>query len=209
MANRGFTLLELMIVISILTFIGMFSYIALQSSTVAMATAAAKADVMDELRGTMFIMKQQLQMAAKKGDDSLDPILEDVEIVENPTEGSPIEIRFQIPLDDTGVTWSEQIRFRFVNEDLNDNGYLDSGEDLNGDGMLTQQIFRIQDVNGDGYIDPDNETFPIGASNNITDVQFTRNAEVVTIRLTACKRAATRDATPVKATLLGRVYLMN
>jgi type II secretory pathway component PulJ len=202
-------LLELMIVISILTFIGVFFYIALQSSTVSMATAAAKADVMDELRNTMLVVKRQLQMAAKQDDDSLDPILEGVEIVENPVEGSPVEIGFQIPLDDTGLTWSERIRFRFVNEDLNGNDYLDSGEDLNGDGMLTQQIVRIQDLNGDGHIDPDDEIFPIGASNNITDVQFTRNAEVVTIRLTARKRTTTRDATPVTATLVGRVYLMN
>jgi type II secretion system protein J len=209
MAKRGFTLLELMIVISILTFIGVFFYIALQSSTVSMATAAAKADVMDELRNTMLVVKRQLQMAAKQDDDSLDPILEGVEIVENPVEGSPVEIGFQIPLDDTGLTWSERIRFRFVNEDLNGNDYLDSGEDLNGDGMLTQQIVRIQDLNGDGHIDPDDEIFPIGASNNITDVQFTRNAEVVTIRLTARKRTTTRDATPVTATLVGRVYLMN
>lgn len=209
MANRGFTLLELMIVVSILTVIGALSYVVLQTATVSMGTAVTKADVMDELRNTMLIINQNLQMAAKQGDDSLDPILEEIEIVENPAEGSPMEIKFQIPLDDTGLTWSKPIRFRFVNEDSNSNGDLDSGEDLNGDGSLTQRLVRMQDINGNGVIDTENEIFPLGAANNITDVQFARHGDVIELSLTARKRTTTRDATPVTATLLGRVYLMN
>mgnify|MGYP006289374907 CR=1 FL=1 len=209
MDSRGFTLLELMIVISILTFIGALSYVALESSTVSMATAATKADVMDDLRNTMLLLNQQLQTAAKTGDDSLDPILEEVEIVENPAAGSPVEIAFQIPLDDTGQNWSERIRFRFINEDLNGNDVLDDGEDLDGDGTLTQRIVRMQDINGDGFVNPEEETFPIGAANSITGVQLVRNGDVINVTLNGRKFTNTRHETPVTATLAGRVYLMN
>jgi prepilin-type N-terminal cleavage/methylation domain-containing protein len=207
--TRGFTLLELMIVISILTIVGGLSYVALESSTVSMATASAQADLMDDLRSTMMVMTQQLQIAAKTGDDSLEPILEEVEVVENPAEGSPVELAFQIPLDNTGQNWSDRIRLRFVNEDANGNDALDAGEDLNGDGALTQCVVRLQDVNGDGFVDPDSESFPLGAANNIVNAQFVRNGDLVDITLNARKVTGPHQRTPVTARMTARVYLIN
>ncbi len=197
MDTRGFTLLELMIVIAIMAVISALSYVALDSSIVSMNTAALKADVMDELRNTMMLMTQQLQLAAKEGNNSLNPPLEGVAIVQNPAQLSPVEIVFQIPLDDTGLNWSRPIHLRHINGDIN------------GDGNVTRRVVRMQDLNGDGVIDPVTETFPLGAANNITDVQFARNGDLITVTLTAEKQASTRRMETITATLTGQVYLLN
>lgn len=209
MPNRGFTLMELLIAVSLLTVIGALSMVAIQTSTQSMTTASAKAQLLDELRETMNAVTQELQHAAKTANPALAPPLQAVTVTENPVAGSPVQIAYQIPRDATGRNWSRPIILRHINEDLNGNGILDPGEDTNGDGVLTRRLIRLEDVDGDGNISPSTEIRPVGNANNLTNVQFVRNGDIITITLTAEKRVPPGSGATVTATTVGRVYLMN
>src|SRR5690606_10240154 len=103
---------------------------------------------------------------------SLDPPLFPIEIKQNPVPSSPVELIFQVPAGNSGRKWSPRIRYRFINEDVNGNSWLDAGEDLDGDQQLSRRIVRIQDTNGDGDTTDPGETRPLGTANALSNVQF-------------------------------------
>jgi len=208
MRRNGFTLVELIISFALIVIIGALAMAALQSANVSMDVAAVKSEVQGDVRDVMRLMQEELQLAAKEGDSSLSPPLEPLEIIEDPVEGSPVEIAFQVPLDDSGLNWSTRIRFRYINEDENGNARLDVGEDLDGDGVLARRILRLEDRNGDGTID-EGEQRIVGAASTLGDVQFTLDGDVLTISLTAGKLMRGRRVDPVSVSATGKVYLLN
>ncbi len=209
MGAKGFTLVELVISMAILTIISVLGVVALRTSTTSVATAESKADVQDNIRDALASMARELQMAAKIADDSLTPPLVEVAVNANPAVGSPTELVFQTPLNGSGRSWSQVIRYRHVNEDANENGRLDEGEDLDGDGVLSRRILRIQDRNGDGDTTDDGERIPVGGANDLSNVQFARVGDIVTITLTAEKFLSGRRSDPVRLTVSSDVYLQN
>ena len=209
MTTRGFTLVELVISMAILTIISVLGVVALQTSTTSVATASSKADVQDSVRDALAGMCRELQMASKSADDSLTPPLGAVAVNQNPAAGSPTELVFQTPTNGSGRNWSRTIRYRFVNEDANENGRLDGGEDLDNDGVLSRRILRIQDRNGDGDTIDDGERVPVGGANDLSNVQFVRVGDIVTITVTAEKFMSGRRTDPVRVTVSSDVYLQN
>ncbi|HRI87865.1 MAG TPA: prepilin-type N-terminal cleavage/methylation domain-containing protein [Candidatus Hydrogenedentes bacterium] len=209
MNNRGFTLVELMMVVAILSIVSVLAILALQSSSSAMATAASASEVQGNVREALTAMKRELQLASKTPDDSLIPPLSAVRIVENPAVQSPVEIIFQVPRDGTGLRWSNDIRFRYVNEDVNNDGVLDSGEDVNGDGTLTRRIMRLEDVNGDGDTNDAGESRPLAGVNNLIDVDFAMNGNVITVTLQSGKHLAGRTDQEIMSTVSTDIYLQN
>jgi len=213
----GFTLVELAVTMGLFTIVGVLGFMAIISSTQAMNTANTTATVQANVREVLMLMSSELELAAKVGDDSLDPPLEPVEVVANPAPNSPTEIAFQVPANQSGLNWTRRIRYRFVNEDANNNARLDAGEDANGDGQLTRRIFRVQDADGDGAINQSDprEYRPLGASNDISDANFTVNDGVVAITISAARNPDMKnnhgEETPhlINATVTGRVYLAN
>ena len=209
MESRGFTLVELVISMAILAIISVLGIVALQSSTTSMATAESKADVQDNVRDALAAMTRELQMASKSSDDSLTPPLDAVAINADPVAGSPAELVFQVPVTGSGRDWTTPIRYRYMNEDANGNGWLDSAEDLDSDGVLTRRILRVQDLNGDGDAADNGESMPVGGANDLSDVQFVRTGDVITITLTADKFMRGRRSDPVRVTVSSDVYLQN
>lgn len=209
MEKHGFTLLELMISAAILAVIGALGLAALQTSSTALATASAKALVQDNLRDALASMKQELQLAAKNADDSLLPPLAAVAVVANPAPRCPTEIVFQAPTDNTALRWTNPIRFRFYNEDANANGVLDAGEDADADRTLSRRILRLEDANGDGDTGDPGERSIVGGANNVSNVQFAVNNDVVTITLTAGALQGLDKAQPISARVTTDIYLQN
>ncbi len=196
-------------VVAILAIISILGISALQTSSAALVTSSTKSVVQDNLRDALAAMKQEIQLASKTPDDSLLPPLEAVEVNANPAAKCPTEIVFQTPEDNTALRWSNRIRFRYYNEDTNANGLLDSGEDSDGDGTLSRRILRLEDKNDDGDTADPGEQSTIAGANNLSNVQFVLNNNVVTITLTSQKLQGLDKTQPVTATVSTDVYLQN
>lgn len=209
MHRAGFSLVELLIAVTIVSMIAVIGLMALQSSNTSIAVAQAKAEAQANVRDVLLAMTGEIQLAAKQADDSLSPPLQPVEIVNNPAPASPVEVIFQTPLDATGLNWSGRIRFRFINEDANGNSFLDPGEDLDRDGVLSRRIIRIEDRNGDGDTADAGEMVSVADANNLSNVQFLLNNDVLTINATAAKLIGMRRDNPVMVAASARVYLLN
>ena len=209
MQRRGFTLLELMISMGILTIVGALGIVAIMASTTAANVARAKTGVQQNVRDVMNALVAEIQLTAKEADDSLDPPLEPLQIVENPVPTSPIEVVFQVPVDDTGENWTEPIHFRYINEDVNENALLDGDEDADGDGALTRRILRIEDTNGDGDTDDSGESEIVAAANDLSDVQFELDENRLTITLTASRMIGLQRRELVTVSQTNEVYFLN
>ena len=219
--RRGYTAIEMLISMGILSILSVFVFVALRATMSTMATGTALSYAQSNVRDVLLIMKGEIELAAREADASFN--LDRLRVLSN---GQPVdpdvigdEVSFQIPLDLTGTLWSEPIRYQFVNEDLNDNSLLDGGEDLNDDGALTRRILRLQDLNSDGdTLDP-GESRIVGGANDLSNVRFSVNAngDVLTVTLDAARPVAnTRrnvgaslEARLVSSTLTSRVYLLN
>ncbi len=186
-AAAGFTLVELSITTTIIIVIALLSIVALNTSSSSAALATARSQVTAEARDVLSIMTAELQQARKNDPFSSVPF---IEVVENPVEGSPIEIVFTVPTDGTGENFSGPIRYRWVNEDTSEaNGLLDANEDdLDGDGVLTRRLLRIEELIP---ATEDDEavlaTRIIGAANNLADVRFNLRENAVDISVTATR----------------------
>ncbi|MCP4642520.1 MAG: prepilin-type N-terminal cleavage/methylation domain-containing protein [bacterium] len=209
MRRAGFTLVELSISLAILTVITGLGFVALMSCSRSVAVSQAKGDVQRNVRDIMTGLSRELQIASRKADDSLSPPLNPLVISESPTEGSMMEVQFQVPIDGTGRNWSAPITYRYINEDLNSNNRLDSGEDVDEDGVLTRRIVRLQDRNDDGDSDDPGESSVIGAVNDLSSVQIVRNGDLLTLTVTASRLVANQRTHPVTATATHNIYLTN
>ena len=211
MKECGFTLVELMISMALLTVIGTLSFVAIEAATSASVLAMAQDRVQSSVRDAMNAITTEAETAAKQSNNSLVPPLQTIEIVNAPAPGCPVELVFQVPLDGTRLLWSSPIRFRYINEDTNGNAALDPGEDVDGDGALTRRIVRMQDINGDGDEDDPGEQRPLAAANDLSDVQFALDADhsLLTIRLEASALTSGRRMERVTAAVTSRVYVCN
>ncbi len=209
MNKQGFTLMELMMVVSILAIVSVLGMSALQTSSSAMLTASAKSAVQDNLRDSLAAMKRELQLASKTPDDSLLPPLNAVTVNANPAAKCPTEIVFQTPADGTGLRWTNNIRFRYYTEDTNGNGLLDSNEDTDADGTLSRRILRLEDVNGDGDASDNGERSIVAGANNLSNVVFAINNNTITVTLTSQKFQGDDRTHPITATVSTDIYLQN
>ncbi len=212
MRNAGFTLLELTIATSILSVVALMAFVAVQASTNSVLVAEASGLTQANVRDALQQMAGELQLSAKVANPSLNPPLERVRVETNPAPASPMQLVFQVPLDDSGRSWSTPIRYRFVNEDVNGNGRRDSlaaEPDVDGDGLLTRRLVRLQDLNGDGDTNDPGEMRTVAGANDISNVQFAITDDVVTVTLTSTRLVGTRRTNPITATVTSRVYLLN
>lgn len=207
--QAGFTLLEVVVAAGILVILGWVTFIALTSSVTSAEVASSKSLVIQDVRDLITSMSQELATASKRTDDSLNPRLDAIAVVPNPAAGSPVEVVFQVPTDMSGRNWSRPIRYRFLNEDANGNNLLDSGEDVDGDRVLTRRIVRIQDLDGDGSTTGAGETRILGSANNIGDIQFAIAGDILTITVTATDLVGKSRVNPVRTTVSTNVHLLN
>ncbi len=209
MRFQGFTLIELLFSMSLLSIVGLLAFVAVMTSAESAAVASAEDIVQQNLRDTMTLIAMDIPMASKTANEMLD--LDAIAVVENPVAGSPVELVFQTPLDNQGAQWSTPIRLRFVNEDANSNGILDEGEDLDGDGLLTRRLMRIQDRNSNGNTSEPGEAIPLGSANELSNVEFILNADgnMLTVALSASKQIDPRRISLVTGTLSRQFYIMN
>ena len=179
MPRNGFTLLEMLISIAILSVVSLLGFIAIRSSYESQTLIEAQGEVQADLRNAMAAIHADLELAYAEPE---------VDSVNNPEGVNPVfvapdgkSITFFRPTPDDspqGFQWTGPITLRHLNEDLDDghggNARLDSGEDRNGDGLLNRQLIR--EVGG-------NET-PVGGANNLAAVQFEliRNANPKDVR---------------------------
>jgi prepilin-type N-terminal cleavage/methylation domain-containing protein len=215
MRNGGFTLAELMVVAALLSVVSLLVFMSVQSATQATEVAKAKADAQRGVREALNIISRELGLAAKVGDDSLIPVLDPVEIRENISSTIPVEVSFQVPIDGTGRGWSERILYQFVNEDLNGNALLDSGEDVAiVDGLLTRCIMRLQDRDGDGDTEDAGEQEMVARVNNLSAVSFALVGDTITVTATATeplrmRRGAGDAPASVSSNVTTQIYLIN
>lgn len=209
MESRGFSLMELIISMGILTIVCLLSFVALQSTTAALATSNSKTEVSNNLRDAMSAIRGELQLAAKNADSTLIPALVATTINANPATLCPTEIVFQKPRNSTGKLWTTPIRFRYYNEDVNGNGVLDNGEDVDADHTLSRRILRIEDKNGDGDTNDPGERITLGGANDLSNVTFALANNVVTVTLTSRKFLSGRHDHPVTQTVRSDIYLQN
>ena len=207
--NPGFTLLELMIAMSILAVVSLLAFVAVASSAESASAADAQSIVQQNVRDAITAMTREIQLSAKQGDDSLIPVLQPLQVNANPTANSPIEVVFQVPRDGSGRLWTNPIRFRYITEDANNNALLDAGEDGDGDGELARRIVRLEDRNGDGDTLDAGEQSTVAGANDLSNVQFAINGDVLQITLSATKLFGRRRTNPATATATTRLYLLN
>lgn len=208
-SNAGFTMLELTVATSIILILASVTFVALQSSIQSAEIASSKSMVMGNVRDVLSSMSMELTEASKRTDDSFNPPLSALAVVNNPATGSPVEIVFQTPVDRSGRNWTLPIRYRFIREDTNRNGVLDQGEDTDGDRKLARRIVRIFDANGDGDTTDEGEIQPVGAASNISDVNFALNGDLLTITVTASDLIGSSREQPVQTTVSTSVYVLN
>lgn len=165
-SQQGFTLLEVSVAVAIFSIVGLLSFIVLSSSNESAAMAGAKSDVQASLRDTMNALTTEVQSAFTErlaGTPGADPVAQPITLINNGTG-----LRYHVP--DPNKIWgahtipgaSTPIQITFENEDANGNGILDTGEDLNADGVLNRRLVRTH--NG--------VTTILGGANEIEAVTF-------------------------------------
>lgn len=215
----AFTLLEMLIVASLLSVIAVSGFTVIRASVMSSAVAQSKTQSLEEVRDVMKSLITELQQA-RKNDPFAGPTSQFTRVLHrgDPAVSLPAgvdtEIVFQKPLGAAGDSFTGDIRFRYLSEDENHNGLLDPGEDgIVPDGVLTRRVERIE---GQG----EQETRRIiGGANNISSLVFTLDGNLLTIEAAAGRPIPGRTridpdtdeavADQVFSTLTSRVYLSN
>lgn len=169
MHKQGFTLIELMISMVILSIISLLGFIVIRSSYESQSLIEAQGLVNANLRGVMAGLTSELELAYTE------PRLQSVQ---QPAGVEPVAVSnegrtvtFFRPVADSsprGYAWRGPITFSLQNEDTPEgtqgegNALLDPGEDENEDGVLNRRILRTEGA----------EERTIGGANNISDLQF-------------------------------------
>lgn len=166
-AERGFTLLEMLFSVSILSVVSLLGFIVVRSSYESQSLIEAQGEIQSDLRSVMAALTAELELAfaepriiSVRNPDGVEPI-------KVATDGKSVVYYRPVPDNSAqGFTWQGPFTLMFENEDTDDgsggNAKLDSGEDVNGDGVLNRRVVRI--ANG--------VSTPLGGANNIRSVQF-------------------------------------
>jgi prepilin-type N-terminal cleavage/methylation domain-containing protein len=143
----GFSLVELLISISVLSVVSLISYIALRTTTEAASQAEARAQIQTDLRYTMQMLTREISEAYSQRSLDERTAPEGTNALEIGGDGMSISFqRPELSLNTNIVRNSTPILIQYVNEDLNsDNAELDGGEDSNLDKALTRRVVAIQD----------------------------------------------------------------
>ncbi|MBI1318402.1 MAG: prepilin-type N-terminal cleavage/methylation domain-containing protein [Candidatus Hydrogenedens sp.] len=211
-SQAGYSLIELMIATAILMVVSSLSIIVIRSSAESNVMSSAKERVDSDLRSTMLALTTEVRQAySERTVDSEPPMAPEEAFGVQVTNGGK-QLRFTVPRrsETSPVPMaSSPIVIQFQNEDTNANNVLDSGEDQNGDGVLTRRLVRVENGN----------TEVLGSANTISDVRFTlekgpaanvdtKNVLVVELDGSAAYGAGdTRKH--VAATLESRIHLEN
>lgn len=169
MRSSGFTLLEMMISMSILTIVGLLGYIVIASSTESADLARAKNEIQAGLRDVMAAITSDVREAYTDRTVAATPPRAPIEVASIQVSENNDSITFQVPVRTDGpemVIGSLPITIAHENEDSaaggTPNALLDPGEDINEDGTLSRRVLRIQ---GD-------DVQVLGASNDISGLRF-------------------------------------
>lgn len=162
--RSGFTLVEMLISVSVLSVISLISYIALTTTTEAALQAEVRAQIQTDLRFTMQLLTREVSEAFSQR--SIDNRTAPDGAAALTTDNLGFSITFQRPQlsqNTNVVEASTPVTVMFVNEDLgSNNAELDDGEDLDLNGSLTRHIVAVQD----------GETRFIGNATTISGMQF-------------------------------------
>lgn len=208
-ADAGFTLLELMVSTAIMVVLSSFMAVAVFATSEVSTSSAVESSVQDDVRELLTSMTKELILASAEGNDAIDPEVLAVAIVPDPAENSPIEIQYQVPIDEWGQVWSEVRRFRFITEDLNNNAKLDDGEDSNGDGILNRSIVQLADRNGDGDTTDPEDISVVAGSQYISNLQFALNGRMLTIVVGSSRPVPKHEEVFFNSNVTTAVCIMN
>ncbi|MBI1320105.1 MAG: prepilin-type N-terminal cleavage/methylation domain-containing protein [Candidatus Hydrogenedens sp.] len=147
---RGYTLLETMVVVAVMGGIFAITGTVLVRSAKVWHAEETFAAVSNGMRDAAMAISRDLQFARLEADLTQTPPVIGVTLGKG-------DIQFQMPQSADGNAWSPVVMFRLNNEDKNGNLRLDSGEDLDQDGILDRCIERVQDIDGDGKYEGDGE----------------------------------------------------
>ncbi len=209
--RKGYTLVEVMVSMGILSIISLLGYVAINSSVESAQVTDTKAGVQAGLRDAMNTLVGEVRTAYTNRVIDSDAAPEDVEMITVGEGGTSLV--FQVP-SVTGESpipaASSSININWENEDTGGgeaNGILDAGEDANDDGALTRRLVRTQDATVE-YL---------GSANNISGVLFTLETNddddnpqtTLRIWLEASKRIGGNDGPLVQSVLESTVQLVN
>lgn len=196
MRPHGFTLVEILVVAALLAAMSLLGLTALRSSGTSLSLSRAQALVQQDVRAVLSEMARELEMAAKTTRDDL-PGVEGLRIGSPETANTTAEdvdltiireLVFQRPSDGDPNVWTAPITYRFINEDTNKNGLLDSNEsDLDFNDRATSVVERLEDRNGDGLYDGPGERRVIGSAQSVTDVLFSFDGDMLTVAVEATR----------------------
>lgn len=182
-AIRGYTLLELSIVVGMTTVLGAISGTVMIRGLQVVGIQNAYADVSDAMRTTALTLSNELAQGVLN-DIPGNALLKGLSI--NPKTAD--SITFQLPLALDGLKASPPITIRVRNEDTNGNLSLDEEEDLDKNGTLDRVLERLEDQNGDGVYDQPGETRVL--ARNIDSISFKQDPGSRQIHVTVLARSA-------------------
>lgn len=214
MSRDGFTLLELMVSMAILSVVSLLGFIVIRSSHESRVLIEAQGLVSSDLRAVMGALTAELELAYMEPRRASVLRPEGVENVEVSADGHTITF-YRPVADDSpqGYRWEGPIVFTWFSEDLpadgtDGNGVLDDGEDANGNGVLDRRVLRIQG----------GETRVVGAANTISRAEFEllENEDPADNRLTSLRIRIEASAAHgpgngklVRSALESRIRFMN
>jgi type II secretory pathway pseudopilin PulG len=211
--REGFTLVELVVSLTILMIITALGFGATMSSVQSVSTSQAKEIVQGQVRDVLQEVSREVQLAAKVSNVSLTPPLAALEV-----KNGGSEISFQIPLNNAATVWSTPITYRLINEDLPDaNGYgnakLDPGEDKDwgkgADRLLTRSLVRIQDGVWRNIAGATDLSTNSRDTNNVIIPVFSLSNGVLTVTVSSTRSLSTRETLVVRASASTQIFIQN
>lgn len=184
-ANKGYTLLELSIVVGMTTVLGVISGTVMIRGLQVVGIQNAYADVSDAMRTAALSLSNELALGVLN-DIPGNALLKGLKIDPKAADS----ITFQLPLALDGLKASRSITVRVRNEDVNGNLIMDDDEDTNKNGILDRVLERLEDINGDGLYDQPGETRVLAS--NIDKVSFQQDPGSRQIHVTVLARSAMR-----------------
>jgi type II secretory pathway pseudopilin PulG len=205
----------MMLSVGILSIVSLLGFVVLRSSNESARMTEAQAAVQQNLRNCMAALTAELRAAytTRVTNSAAWPSNKPAAIAVT-NGGKTVTFQKPSPSNTTPIPLaSTPITISFQNEDASaygTSGYarLDSGEDTNGDGVLTRRLVRTQG----------GSTSVIGASNDLSLVQFTLEPNLNTksqdkttlrIRLQSAKRFGANGKYLVRAELESSIHLEN